>query len=213
MRDGFGMHCAAHGGRLVKRGFFIGVGHQANIVKGGSCCKGTCRFQQGGYAGSVVIGSRRSGAGRPGRTVVVPVVHAHFGIVMRADDEHFGPGGGPFLDGDEIICRPVLDGAEFSGGWDTDSLARDGITHSLQFLFNVAGGTLHGAGVVDVPFTDGIRQVEYMRFQERFRLVRVRYFSDSAGRKKLGTGAEGDADHRHEQTEPEGHGKEMHGGN
>ena len=66
---------------------------------------------------------------------------------------------------------------------------------------------------LDVPFTDGIRQVEYMRFQERFRLVRVRYFSDSAGRKKLGTGAEGDADHRHEQTEPEGHGKEMHGGN
>ncbi|UQT45048.1 hypothetical protein M5E88_01750 [Akkermansia muciniphila] len=66
-----------------------------------------------------------------------------------------------------------------------NSLARDGITHSLQFLFNVAGGTLHGAGVVDVPFTDGIRQVEYMRFQERFRLVRVRYFSASAGRKSL----------------------------
>lgn len=68
---------------------------------------------------------------------------------------------------------------------DMNSLARDGITHSLQFLFNVAGGTLHGAGVVDVPFTDGIRQVEYMRFQERFRLVRVRYFSASAGRKSL----------------------------
>lgn len=94
-----------------------------------------------------------------------------------------------------------------------NSLARDGITHSLQFLFNVAGGTLHGAGVVDVPFTDGIRQVEYMRFQERFRLVRVRYFSASAGRKKLGTGAEGDADHHYEQTEPESHEKEMHSGN
>ena len=71
MGDGFGMYCAAHGGRLVKRRLFIGVGHQTNIVEGGRCCQGTCRFQQGGYAGSVVIGSRSSGAGRPGRTVVV----------------------------------------------------------------------------------------------------------------------------------------------
>ena len=52
--------------------------------------------------------------------------------------------------------------------------------------------------MVDVPFTDGIRQVEYMRLQERCRLVRVRYFSAAAGRKKLGTGAEGDADHHYE---------------
>ena len=38
----------------------------------------------------------------------MPVVHAHFGIVMRADDEHFGLGGGSFLDGDEIICLSLI---------------------------------------------------------------------------------------------------------
>ena len=168
-------------------------------MQGGSGRQGARRFQQGGHAGSVVIGARRSGTGGSGGTVVVPVVHAYLGIVMRAHDEHSGAEGCSLFGGDEVVRRPVLHGAEFPGGRNVHGLARDGIAHVRQGFFNVAGGSLHGAGFVDVAFPDGIRQMEHVCFQECFRLVRVRNFSASAGGKKLGAGAEGDAGRRGEQ--------------
>ena len=206
------MHHASHGGSLVKGRFLIGIRHQADVVKGGDGCQGARRFQQGGYAGSVVIGPGRSGAGRSGGAMVVPVVHAYLGIVMRAYDKRFGMRGSSFFDSDEVAHRPVLHGAEFRGNRNVHGLARDGITHVLQVFFNVAGGTLHGAGLVGVPLSDGVRQMGHVRFQKCFRLVRLRNLPASAGGEKLGTGTQGNTGRGGEQPAFEEREGEIHEG-
>lgn len=72
-----------------------------------------------------------------------------------------------------------------------NGLARDGITHSGQGLFNVLGGAFHGSCLVGVAFPDGVRQLEHMRSQTLFRLFRVRNIAGAAGLEQPGATGEG----------------------
>ena len=72
-----------------------------------------------------------------------------------------------------------------------NGLARDGITHSGQGLFNVLGGAFHGSCLVGVAFPDSICQLEHMRSQTLFRLFRVRNIAGAAGLEQPGATGEG----------------------